>query len=226
MKIGNNQSIKLNNQDVEWLESASPVDFEPALNFMQDRVEKIINNQAQQLIWILEHPELYTAGISAKDSDLLTKTKIPIFKTNRGGKYTYHGPKMKIIYLMLDLKKLFHPNPPDIAKFVQFLENWIIATLAELNIKGEIKKDRVGIWVNHRGQEKKIAAIGIKIRKWVSYHGIAINIDPNLSKFDNIIPCGIKEYGVTSLRDVLGARFNKKISEDFSVLLKNSFLKF
>jgi lipoyl(octanoyl) transferase len=215
--------MKLNNQEIEWLISKDPVDFESALNFMQARVEKIINNEAKQLIWILEHPEIYTAGISAKDSDLLTKTEIPIFKTNRGGKYTYHGPKMKIIYVMLDLKKFFSPSPPDIAKFVQFLENWIIATLAEINIKGEIRKDRVGIWVNHEGQEKKIAAIGVKIKKWVSYHGIAINIDPDLAKFDNIVPCGIKEYGVTSVREVLGEGFNKKIAEDCGTILKNSF---
>jgi lipoyl(octanoyl) transferase len=217
--------MQVNDQEIEWLESKDPVDFEVALNFMQTRVEKIINNQAKQLIWVLEHPEIYTAGISAKDSDLLAKTEIPIFKINRGGKYTYHGPRMKIIYVMLDLKKFFYPNQPDIAKFVQFLENWIIAALAEINIKGEIKKDRVGIWVNHQGQEKKIAAIGIKIKKWVSYHGIAINIDPDLNRFDNIIPCGIKEYGVTSVREVLGSGFNKKIVEGSSVILKNSFLK-
>ncbi len=215
--------MQVNNQEIEWLISKAPVDFESALNFMQARVEKIINNQAKQLIWILEHPEIYTAGISAKESDLLTKTEIPIFKTNRGGKYTYHGPKMKIIYVMLDLKKFFSPSPPDIAKFVQFLENWIIATLAEINIKGEIKKDRVGIWVNHEGQEKKIAAIGVKIRKWVSYHGIAINIDPELSRFDNIIPCGIKEYGITSVRELLESGFDKKITENFNGLLKKSF---
>lgn len=218
--------MRVNNQEIEWLESKAPIDFEAALNFMQTRVEQIINSQAKQLIWILEHPEIYTAGISAKDSDLLVKTQIPIFKTNRGGKYTYHGPGIKIIYLMLDLKKFFYPNPPDIAKFIQFLENWIIATLAQINIKGEIKKDRVGIWVNHQGQEKKIAAIGIKIKKWVSYHGIAINIDPDLAKFDNIIPCGIKEYGVTSVKGVLGEGFSKEMLEGFNVKLKNSFLNF
>lgn len=215
--------MQQNNQAIEWLESKALVDFEPALNFMQNHVEQIINHQANQLIWLLEHKEIYTAGISAKDSDLLIKTDIPIVKTNRGGKYTYHGPGIKIIYVMLDLKKFFYPAKPDIAKFVEFLENWIIATLAELGINGQIKKGRVGIWVNHQGQEKKIAAIGIKIKKWISYHGIAININPDLNKFTNIIPCGIKEYGVTSVKEVLGQGFNQQIIENFNSLLKKNY---
>jgi lipoyl(octanoyl) transferase len=217
--------MQANNQEIEWLESRDLIDFTSALNFMQERVEKIINNQAPQLIWLLEHLPVYTAGVSAKDSDLLNKTEIPIFKTNRGGKYTYHGPKMKIIYLMIDLKKFFYPSQPDISKFVEFLENWIISTLAAINIKGEIKKGRVGIWVNKGGEEKKIAAIGIKIKKWVTYHGIAINIDPDLSNFENIIPCGIKEYGVTSVKEVLADSYNQEIEKNFSSLLKKKWLE-
>lgn len=210
------------NHKIEWLISKELVHFEDALNFMQDRVEKIINNEANSLIWLLEHYPVYTAGISAQDSDLLNKTNIPVFKTNRGGKYTYHCPGMKIIYVMLDLKKFFAPQAPDVAEFVEFLEKWVIAFLAEFGIKGEIRKGRVGIWVvDKNGSEKKIAAIGIKLKKWVSYHGIAINISPDLSGFENIVPCGIKEFGVTSLTEILG----KKVSDEEIVnLLMKKFV--
>lgn len=181
---------------------------------MQQRVEEIIVGKAPSMIWILEHHPVYTAGISAKDEDFLAKSDVPVFKTNRGGKYTYHCPGMKIIYVMLDLKKFFAPEKPDVARFVEFLENWVIEILQEFGIKGEIKKGRVGIWVEQNGSEKKIAALGIKIKKWVSYHGIAINVNPDLSGFSNIIPCGIKEFGVTSIAEILG---NKKTEE----ILKN-----
>ncbi len=191
--------------DVEWRVSKELVHFEDALDFMQKRVEEIIAGTAPELIWILEHHPVYTAGVSAQDADLLAKTDIPIFKTNRGGKYTYHCPGMKIIYVMLDLKKFFAPEKPDISRFVEFLENWVIKVLADFGIKGEIKKGRVGIWVTDKNNgEKKIAALGIKLKKWVSYHGIAINISPDLAGFDNIIPCGIKEFGVTSMQEILG----------------------
>lgn len=211
------------NDKIEWLISKELVHFEDALNFMQDRVEKIINNEAPQLIWILEHHPVYTAGVSAKESDLLNKTDIPIFKTNRGGKYTYHCPKMKIIYVLLDLKKFFSPQNPDVAKFVEFLENWVIDILAEFGIKGEIRKGRVGIWVTDKnGNEKKIAAIGIKLKKWVSYHGIAINIDPDLSGFQNIVPCGIKDFGITSMQEILKQKIDDK---KFIKTLKEQFCK-
>ena len=211
---------KKSNNNIEWLITKEPICFEEALKFMEDRVEKIIRGEANPLIWLLEHKSVYTAGISAKDEDLLNKTDIPVFKTNRGGKYTYHGPGMKIIYVMLDLKNFFAPNQPDIAKFVEFLENWIIAVLAELGIKGEIRRGRVGIWVEPANGEKKIGAIGIKVRKWVTYHGIAINIAPDLKAFENIVPCGIKEFGVTSLQDL-----NVKINKNFDELLKKNFFK-
>ncbi len=213
--------LQKSNYNVEWLISKDLVHFEDALSFMQDRVEKIIKNEAKSLIWILEHYPVYTAGISAKDSDLLNKTDIPVFKTNRGGKYTYHCPGMKIVYVMLDLKSFFVPKAPDVAEFVEFMENWVIEVLAEFGIKGEIRKGRVGIWViDKNGVEKKIAAIGIKLKKWVSYHGIAINLSPDLSGFQNIVPCGIKEFGVTSIEEIL----QKKISdEDFINLLKRKF---
>ncbi len=201
--------------NIEWRVSKELVEFESALEFMKNRVEEIAVGTAPQMIWLLEHPPVYTAGVSAKDSDLLVKTDIPIFQTNRGGKYTYHCPGMKIIYVMLDLKKFFAPEKPDVARFVEFLENWVIAILAEFGIKGEIKKGRVGIWVtDEKGSEKKIAALGIKIRKWVSYHGIAINVNPDLAGFNNIVPCGIKEFGVTSMAEILGKNFDaKKIDE-------------
>ena len=188
--------------EIEWKISTKPILFEEALEAMQQRVEDIIVGKKPQLIWLLEHPPVYTAGISAKDEDFLGNTNIPIFKINRGGKYTYHAPGMKIIYVMLDLKKFFDPEKPDVARFVEFLENWVIAVLADFSITGEIKKGRVGIWVNTKDGEKKIAALGIKLKKWVSYHGIAINADVDLSGFKNIVPCGIKEFGVTSMKEL------------------------
>ena len=208
-----------NNHKIEWLASKELVNFEEAFKFMQERVDKIILENADDLIWVLEHHPVYTAGISAKESDMLVKNEVPIFQTNRGGKYTYHGPKMKIIYVMLDLKKLFAPNAPDIAKFVEFLENWVIEILAEFGIKGEIKKGRVGIWVETKTGEKKIAALGIKVKKWVSYHGIAINLSPDLAAFKNIVPCGISEFGVTSMKEILG----EVDEEKFEGMVKDKF---
>lgn len=205
-------------KNIEWKISHDPVSFEDSYNYMEDRVAQIISGNAKQLIWLLEHPSIYTAGISAKESDLINKSDIPIFKTNRGGKYTYHGPGMKIIYVMLDLKKLFYPKQPDIAAFVNFLENWIINILQEFNIKGEIRKDRVGIWVKTAAGEKKIAAIGIKVKKWVTYHGIAININPDLTMFNNIVPCGISNFGITSINELSqykNSDINQIIEEKF-----------
>lgn len=214
--------VKKSNLNIEWRTSSELIDFEEALKFMQQRVEEISEGKAKEQIWLLEHNPVYTAGVSAKDEDLLNKTTIPIFKTNRGGKYTFHGPRMKIIYVMLDLKKFFAPEKPDVARFVEFLENWVIEFLAEFGIKGEIRKGRVGIWVETAGGEKKIAALGIKIKKWVSYHGIAINIDPDLQAFENIVPCGIKEFGVTSMKEILGDlgdyNFDQVLKEKFEQL--------
>ena len=208
--------------DLEWQFSDNLVDFEEALEFMTSRVDKIINHQAKSLIWVLEHPALYTAGISAKPQDILNITDQKIYQTNRGGKYTYHCPGMKIIYVMIDLKKIFYPNQPDVAKFITFLELWIIEVLKHYQINAEIRKDRVGIWVETKKgdplSEKKISAIGIKLKKWVSYHGIALNIDCDLTGFQRIIPCGIKDYGVTSFADL-----GKKIDNNFNLVLQQSF---
>ncbi len=189
--------------EIEIKISKELVHFEDALALMKQRVDDIIAGKAKQLIWILEHHPVYTAGISARDEDLLDAGDVPVFQTNRGGKYTYHCPGMKIIYVMLDLKKFFAPEKPDVARFVEFLENYVIAVLKEYGIKGEIRKGRVGIWVETKNGEKKIAALGIKIKKWVSYHGIAINADCDLAGFGRIVPCGIKEFGVTSMKEIL-----------------------
>lgn len=191
--------------DVELKKSKELVPFKEAFAFMEKRVEEIIAGKGKQMLWFLEHEPVYTAGVSAKDEDLLFKGDIPVFKTNRGGQYTYHCPGMMIVYCMLDLKKIFAPKQPDVRKFVELLENVVIEVLAHYGIKGEIKQGRVGIWVvDDKGKEKKIAAIGIKLRKWVSYHGIAININPDLRGFQNIVPCGIREFGVTSIDEVSG----------------------
>ena len=198
------------NSKIEWKIDDELVEYEACVDFME--------KSASQLIWLCEHPPIYTAGVSARDEDLLDAKSIPVFKTNRGGKYTYHCPGMKIAYVMLDLKSFFAPNPPDVAKFVEFLENWVINFLAKLGVEAFIRKGRVGIWVFDQGQEKKIGAIGIKLRKWVSYHGIAININPDLAGFENIIPCGIKEFGVTSLKKI-----GVDVNQNFCDILKKSF---
>jgi lipoyl(octanoyl) transferase len=208
---------------IDWQIDEDEIDYKKAVQFMEKRNREIIDGTNSNLIWLTSHPSLYTAGISSKDSDLLNPT-IPVFQTNRGGKYTYHGPGMRIIYVMLDLKEFFSPNRPDISKFVNFLENWIINSLDRINIKGEIRKDRVGIWVKTDNTEKKIGAIGIKLKKWVTYHGIAVNIHPDLKFFNDIIPCGIKEFGVTSM-EKLGNKtkqceFDQILQEEFKKLLR------
>lgn len=210
------------NQIIEWRFEKELIAYQDALNFMEKKVQEIVAQNAKNLIWVLEHPPVYTAGISAKDDDLLNRDQTPIFKSNRGGKYTYHCPGMKIIYVMLDLKQLFYPSSPDITQFVKFLENWIIAVLKHYQINGEIKAGRVGIWVETPQGEKKISAIGIKLKKWVAYHGIAININPNLRGFDNIVPCGLKDYGVTSFEDLGIKNFDE---QEFYKIVKEEFYK-
>lgn len=212
-------------QKIEWKISPGLTEYSFAVEFMEQRVKDIYENKASEMIWLVEHPPIYTAGISARDSDLLTD-KIPVYKTNRGGKHTYHGPGMRIIYIMLDLKKCFAPQNPDISEFVKMLENWIINVLAEIGVKGEIRKDRVGIWVPDKsGSENKIGAIGIKVRKWVSYHGIAVNINPDLSNFQGIVPCGISEFGVTSLAKLSKANefsdIDKLLEREFYKIFRN-----
>jgi lipoyl(octanoyl) transferase len=208
------------NYNIEWRIEKDLVKYDKALQFMEKTAQEIIEEKRDSLIWVLEHYPVYTAGVSAKDEDLLNSENIEVFKTNRGGKYTYHCPGMKIIYTMLDLKKLFHPAKPDISRFVEFLELWIIAVLKNYQIDAGIRKGRVGLWVETSAGEKKISAIGIKIKKWVSYHGIALNINPDLVGFNNIVPCGIKEVGITSFSELGRKNFDQ---ENFYKILKKEF---
>jgi lipoyl(octanoyl) transferase len=188
---------------VEWRVSDSPVDYQGALATMETRAAAIAEGKAPELVWLLEHPSLYTAGTSAKDSDLLD-ARFPVFSAGRGGQFTYHGPGQRVAYLMLDLKR----RRPDVRAYVANLEELIIRTLAAFNVRGERREDRVGVWVARpdkgMGYEDKIAAIGVRLKRWVSLHGIAINVEPDLSHFGGIVPCGVEDprYGVTSLIDL------------------------
>lgn len=184
---------------MKFLTSDKPVEYGHAVNFMEERVAAIRAGAAGDLVWLLEHPPLYTAGTSADPADLLNP-QFPVFETGRGGEYTYHGPGQRVAYVMLDLKK--RQQAPDIKKYVCMLEEWVIRSLAHFGVKGERREGRIGIWVGTPTGEKKIAAIGVRIRHWVTYHGVAINVNPDLSHFGGIVPCGIKEFGVTSLHDL------------------------
>ena len=186
-------------QNLEWLVSDRPVDYPTALAAMEERVAKIKEGTACEAVWLLEHPALYTAGTSAKSADLLEPDRFPVFQAGRGGEYTYHGPGQRVAYVMLDLQK----RGRDIRCYVRDLENWLIKTLAQFGVKGERRDGRVGIWVERGyGREDKIAAIGVRVRHWVTFHGVSLNIDPDLSHFTGIVPCGISQYGVTSLWDL------------------------
>jgi len=182
---------------VEWAVSATPVDYLDAVRLMEARAERIAAGDAPELIWLLEHPPVYTAGTSARPGDLIVADRFPVHATGRGGKLTYHGPGQRVIYVMLDVKR----RTGDVRAFVAALEAWLIDTLAELGVKGETRADRVGIWVTDegRGAEDKIAALGLRLKKWVSLHGASLNVSPDLSHYDGIVPCGIAEHGVTSL---------------------------
>ena len=187
---------------MEFKHSTSRQDYESALEFMETRVGGIRAKEKDEMVWFLEHPSLYTAGTSAKEADLLD-ARFPVYKAGRGGEYTYHGPGQRVCYVMLDLKK--RQNVPDIKKYVWQLEEWIIKSLASFDINAERRDGRIGIWViDQLGREAKIAALGVRVRHWVSYHGVAINVNPELSHFNGIIPCGISEYGVTSMSALLG----------------------
>ena len=188
---------------VEWRISDAPVDYEAALADMDARVEAILTGQAAELVWLLEHPPLYTAGTSARPEELI-EARFPVHHVGRGGQFTYHGPGQRVVYAMLDLNR----RKPDVRAFVATLEEWVIRTLACFSVRGERRDDRIGVWVRRPvkgdGSEDKIAAIGIRVRRWVSLHGIAINVEPELSHFSGIVPCGVSEqrYGMTSLHDL------------------------
>jgi lipoyl(octanoyl) transferase len=190
-------------EPVDWLLSDAPVPYPEAVAAMEARAAAIASGEASELVWLLEHPPLYTSGTSGKEADLL-EARFPLFATGRGGQITYHGPGQRVAYVMLDLKR----RRPDVRAFVAGLEEWIIRTLDAFNVKGERREDRVGVWVARPdkgpGHEDKIAAIGVRLRRWVSFHGISLNVDPDLSHFDAIVPCGVNDprYGVTSLADL------------------------
>ena len=184
---------------MEWRISDEQVSYPQALEFMEQRVAAIRAGQADECVWLLEHPPLYTAGTSAKPEDLLWADRFPVYQAGRGGQFTYHGPGQRVAYVMLDLRR----RGSDIRAFVCQLEEWLIQTLGRFGVKGERRDGRVGIWVDRgMGREDKIAAIGVRVRHWVSFHGIALNLDPNLEHFHGIIPCGIRQHGVTSLWDL------------------------
>lgn len=192
---------------VEWITSNGFIPYPDAVSDMESHVESMIKGQADERIWLLEHPPLYTAGTSANINDLTDPDRFPVYTSKRGGQYTYHGPGQRVAYAMLDLNK----RGRDVRKFVHNLEDWVIETLASFNVKGERRDGRVGVWVVRHdksltvtGQppEDKIAAIGVRLRKWHSFHGICINVEPDLSHYDGIVPCGIAEHGVTSLVDL------------------------
>ena len=192
---------------IEWKTSTNVVPYEKALSFMEDRVDGIIRGEQNELIWALEHPPIYTSGTSSKKEDLLNPKNLPVYEAKRGGQYTYHGPGQRVIYVMLNLNK----RGRDLRKFVKNLENWIIYTLSDFEIEGFTRHDRIGVWVKRPEKpssiktdvcEEKIAAVGIRLRKWVSFHGISVNVDPELNYYEGIVPCGISDYGVTSMRDL------------------------
>jgi lipoyl(octanoyl) transferase len=194
-------------EQIEWKTLPGLAPYAETLAEMEARVAAIHARTAPEAIWLLEHPPLYTAGTSAKPADLVDPGRFPVFAVGRGGQYTYHGPGQRVIYTMLDVSR----REKDVRCFVRHLENWVIAALAEFNVKGEIRPGRVGVWVTRPDKapnpdgslrEDKIAAIGVKLRKWVSFHGISINVEPDLSHFSGIVPCGIRDHGVTSLVDL------------------------
>ena len=208
----------------DWITSDAPVPYPTALAAMQDRVAAIQAGTANEAIWLLEHPPLYTAGTSARPADLIDPTRFEVFEARRGGQYTYHGPGQRVAYAMLDVGA----RGRDVRAFVQSLEAWVIDTLAEFNVTGHIRPGRVGVWIERPEKpplpdgtlrEDKIAAIGIRLSRWISFHGLSINVEPDLAHFDGIVPCGIRGHGVTSLAD-LGLPVTL---DDVDVALKRSF---
>ena len=192
---------------VEWRISETPVDYLAAVAEMEALASAIASGEAGERVWLLEHPPLYTAGTSARDEDLLEPGRFPLFRTGRGGEFTYHGPGQRVAYAMLDLSR----RREDVRLYVRALESWMVGTLARFDIRGESRADRVGVWVRRPDKppltsglpaEDKIAAIGVRLRRWVSFHGVSLNVEPDLAHFSGIVPCGIRDYGVTSLVDL------------------------
>ena len=194
--------IRPDGQPVGWAISTAPVDYPAAVEAMEARVAAIAAGEAPELIWLLEHPPLYTAGVSSREADLLDAGRFPVHRSGRGGQFTYHGPGQRVAYVMLDLNH----RGRDVRAFVRGLEQWLIGALGEFGVEAGVRDGRVGVWVERRGagwsREDKIAAIGVKVRKWVSFHGVSLNVEPDLTHFSGIVPCGIAEHGVTSLVDL------------------------
>lgn len=211
--------LREDGRPVEWALSSGYVDYAAAEAAMEARVAAIAAGEAEEMVWLLEHPPLYTAGVSAKDDDLLAPDRFPVHRTGRGGQYTYHGPGQRVAYVMLDLNQ----RGKDVRGFVHGLEDWIIGALDRFGVQAGMREGRVGVWVERKGagwsREDKIAAIGVKVRKWVSFHGISLNVEPDLDHFGGIVPCGITEHGVTSLVD-LGVLATMDEADD---ALKSSF---
>jgi len=220
-RISSSPLLRADGRPVEWATSDGYVDYAQAEAAMEARVAAIAAGEANELVWLLEHPPLYTAGVSAKAEDLLMPDRFPVYKTGRGGQFTYHGPGQRVAYVMLDLTQ----RGRDVRGFVHGMENWIIGALDRFGVEAGMREGRVGVWVERKGagwaREDKIAAIGVKVRKWVSFHGISLNVEPDLEHFGGIVPCGITEHGVTSLMD-LGILASMDDADD---ALKTSFQK-
>ncbi len=213
------ESLIYHEEPVEWRVSRGLVAYPDAVAQMEARAKAIATGEAGEMIWLLEHPPLYSAGTSARLTDLVDPNRFDVFESGRGGQYTYHGPGQRVAYVMLDLRK----RSRDVGLFVRTLEQWIIETLAEFDVTAERRCGRVGVWVEHSdGREEKIAAIGIRLKKWVSFHGIAINVSPDISHFEGIVPCGISEHGVTSLsalgKNIEMAQLDDKLRQNFERL--------
>lgn len=209
---------------VDWIKSEELVDFSHSISWMEKRAVQIYTQERSECVWLLQHPPIYTAGTSAKIKDLKDPDRFPVIKTSRGGQYTYHGPGQRVIYVMLDLNK----RGKDIKKYVKNLEIWVIRSLEKLEITGETRSGRVGIWVSRPNKpslpdgsvrEDKIAAIGVRLKKWITYHGISINVNPDLSHFNGIVPCGISNQGITSFEDL----DNRNNINDLDNCLKETF---
>ena len=202
-------------KEIEYSISNKAINYEDSVEIMEKRVEHISSKIKSELLWFLEHPAIYTAGTSSNEKDLLKKNTFPVFKTSRGGEYTYHGPGQRIIYIMLNLRERSY----DIRRFVNTLESWIVDSLSDLGVESRLIKGKVGVWIDKRGEpEEKIASIGLRVRKGITFHGISLNIDPNLDHFNGIISCGNKKNGVTSLKK-LGIILPKEKID--GILLKN-----
>ena len=202
---------------IHWRISNGPVDYADAVARMEARVAAIRAGTEPELVWLLEHPPLYTAGTSARDADLVAPGRLPVHRTGRGGQYTYHGPGQRVAYVMVDLNR----RGRDLRCFVWQLEQWVIETLAAFNVTGERRDGRVGVWVARDGREDKVGAVGVRVKRWVTYHGVSINVDPDLAHYAGIVPCGITEHGVTSLAD-LGI---PATMADVDVALQQTFTK-